>query len=777
MKFKIVPAVLLFLLVCTHGSAQNKFSNISGRVTETGSGEPLIGANILIYTDSLRTAAPIRGAATNKYGYYSFLNLSSGSYYFFVSSLGYEVLMKRVSLPETGASIKLNFELLKQDVQLQEVVVEDKKRLEFTTTTSTIDVSPELVKSLPSLGGETDIFRALQLLPGVKTASEIATGIYVRGGSADQNLTLVDGVIVYNPSHLGGFASTFNGDAIQDIKLMKGTFPSEYGGRLSSVLDVTMREGNREKFIGTAGINLISGRVTIEGPLNDSSTYIFSARRMFLDRVLAAVPNTGSIPRYGFYDFNGKINYFLSDIDRIFVTGFFSADKLTNPPANTDVDFGIEWSNATTNLTWTRFNSASVFTNTSIMFTNYNFSTLIKDKFPTAVSLDFFTESEITDLRLQRDMQILYGENHTFKTGAEIIYHDFTTTTSDYFIEELRYKDGYGTSIKSFEAALYVQDEIKFQDFLTANAGIRMYYLQAGKFLQFEPRVSLSYFFLDRFTLRTAFSIAHQNLHLLARNDIFLPTDVWYPSTANVKPGRSVQGSVGFEAVSYNKSFLFSMEGYYKKMTNLHEYRDNAEFNYEAEFEEQITTGYGEAYGVEFFINKRLGPVTGWIGYTLAYTKKFFDRLNKGLPFCPRYDRRHDISVVGAYNLSDELSFGATWTYATGQAYSLPIGQYAITSLVNPTGGTPQVGFEYSARDGYRLPPFHKLDISLKYLYSLTENQIEFSLNIYNIYNRYNAFSKYIGYKLEPGTNRKIPVLKQFTLFPFLPTIGVNFKF
>lgn len=777
MNYRKIPAVLIFLLLCGNIFAQGKLSDISGRITEAGSGEPLIGANVLIYADSLRTNAPLRGAATNKYGYYSFLNLSGGKYYFFVSSLGFELLKKEVVIPSDGAPLKLNFELTKQDVQLQEVVVEDKKRLEFTTTTSTIDVSPELVKSLPSLGGETDIFRALQLLPGVKTASEIATGIYVRGGSADQNLTLVDGVIVYNPSHLGGFASTFNGDAVQDIKLMKGTFPAEYGGRLSSVLDVTMREGNREKFIGTAGINLISGRVTIEGPLNDSSTYIFSARRMFLDRVLAAVPKTGTIPRYSFYDFNGKVNYFLSDIDRIFVTGFFSSDKLTNPPANTDVDFGIEWSNATTNLTWTRFNSASVFTNTSVMYTSYNFSTLIKDKFPTSVSLDFFTESQITDLRLQRDMQILYGENHTFKTGAEIIYHDFTTTTSDFFIEELRYKDGYGTSLKSFEASLYAQDEIKFQDYLTANAGVRMYYFQTGKFLQFEPRISLSYFFLDRFTLRTAFSIAHQNLHLLARNDIFLPTDVWYPSTVQIKPGRSVQGSVGFEAVSYNKSFLFSMEGYYKKMTNLHEYKDNAEFGYETSFEDQITSGYGEAYGVEFFINKRLGNITGWVGYTLAYTKKFFERLNKGLPFYPRYDRRHDISIVGAYSVTDKFSLGATWTYSTGQAYSLPVSQFAIVPLVNPAGTTPQVSFEYSARDGYRLPPFHKLDISAKYLYDLDDNQLEFSLSIYNVYNRYNAFSKYIGYRIEPGTEKKIPVLKQFTLFPFLPTIGVNFTF
>lgn len=769
--------LLLFLFLITPAGAQQPAFDVSGRITETGSGEPLIGANVLIYTDSIRSASPVRGAATNKFGYYSFLNLQQGRYYFFISSLGYETLMKVITLTGGGNSLKQNFELRKKDVQLEEVVVEDKKRLDFTTTASTIDVSPEMVKTLPSLGGETDIFRALQLLPGVKAASEIATGIYVRGGSADQNLTLVDGVTVYNPSHLGGFASTFNGDAVQDIKLMKGAFPAEYGGRLSSVLDVTMREGNREKFVGTAGLNLISGRVTVEGPLSDSSTYLFSARRMFLDQLLSAFPSADLIPRYNFYDFNGKVNYYLSDIDRVFVSGFFSADHLSNPPANTDIDFGINWSNATANLTWTRFNSASVFTNTSLMVTNYEFSTLIKDKLPTAVSLDFFTGSQITDLRILRDMQIIIGENHTVKTGAEFIYHDFTTTTSDYFINELLYKDGYGKSIKSFETSLYAQDEIKIGDFLSANGGLRIYYFQNGKLLQFEPRASLTWFFLDRFTLRSSFAIAHQNLHLLTRNDIFLPTDLWYPSTARIGPSRSVQGSIGFEAISYNKSYLFSIEGYYKKMTNLHEYRDNASFAFNSDFEDQLTSGYGEAYGVEFFINKRLGSFTGWIGYTLAYTKRFFERLNRGLPFYPRFDRRHDISAVASYNFSEDLSFGATWTYGTGQAYSLPIGQYSFPTLTRINPPAPNIMFEYSSRDGYRLPPFHKLDLSARYIYRMEENDLEFSLNIYNAYNRYNAFSKYIGYKLSPDGTTKIPVLKQFTLFPFLPTIGVNFRF
>ncbi len=776
LSFQFCLAVLLTFFLSIPPKTQAQSGTISGRVIEKGTEEVLIGANVVVYTDSLRKKPAVKGTATNKFGYYTLISLPLKTYYVYVSSIGYKTIVNKIELKASAHAVRLNFELDKTDIEMGEVVIQDQRKTDFATTTGTVEIRPEMIQKLPSLGGETDIFRALQMLPGVKAATEISTGIYVRGGSPDQNLTLVDGVVVYNPSHLGGFSSTFNGDAIQNIKLIKGAFPAEYGGRLSSVLDVTMKEGSREKFAGKASLNMISSRVTMEGPLDEKTTFILSGRTMYLDKLLGLSSKMNNIPRYNFYDFNGKVNYIISETDRIFVSGFFSSDKLTEPPVNKDVGFDIGWTNSTVNLTWTKINSPSVFSNTSLMYTKYDFSTLVKDKVPKTTPLDYFTESIITDFQLKREMQLTFWDDHFVKLGAELIFHDFNTTTSDYYIPELKYRPNYGTSITAMESALYAQDDITFTDEIKANLGYRMYYFQNGKFLKSEPRASLTYFFLERFTFRLGFSIAHQILHMLSRNDIYLPTDVWYPSTANIKPSRAMQGSAGFEAISPDRGYMLSIEAYYKDMNSLHEYKENADFSINSQLDKQVTDGKGIAYGAELFVQKTTGDFTGWIGYTLAYTKKFFDQLNRGMSFYPRYDRRHDLSLVLAYKLMNSLSLGATWTYGTGQAYSLPIGQYYYQSLASST--EPQkVYYENSARDAYRLPPFHKLDISCNYSTVFYGNKVELNLSIYNAYNRFNAFSKYIGYRLDPATGRKIPVLKQFTLFPFLPTLGINFEF
>jgi len=774
-----ISLITLFsvVLLSERGISQQRTVTVNGIVSEAVTGEVLIGANVLIYSDSLKSNLPIRGGATNRYGFYSLPGIPTGTYYLFVTSIGFETIQQKIEITTKEPSLRLDFKLIKQAVKLDEVIVQDKKTA-FTETSSTIEVEPYVVKQLPSIGGETDVFRALQLLPGVTAATEISTGIYVRGGSPDQNLTLVDGVVVYNPSHLGGFASTFNSDALQNIKLMKGAFPAEYGGRLSSVLDVTMREGTREKFVGTAGINMISSRVTLEGPLEDKATYILSGRSMYLDKILPAIPNADPIPRYSFYDLNGKVNYNLSESNKISISGFFSQDNLIEPPANKDVGFDIGWGNSTINLTWTSINSASIFTNTSLMYTNYSFSTLIKDKSPVKDPLDFFTSSVINDFLLRRDMQIFAGENHTIKTGAEVVYHNFSTTTSDYFIQELKYKENYGTSVQAVEASIFLQDEWKIFDNFSTNFGTRLYYFQNQKFLRAEPRISLTYNIFERFILRGSFAVAHQALHMLTRNDIYLPTDVWYPSTKDVTPSRAIQGAVGFEASSFDQTFLFSVEAYYKDLKDIYEYKEGANFSFNTEFEKQLTSGRGEAYGLEFFLNKRIGSVNGWIGYTTAWTRRHFELLNAGNSFYPRYDRRHDISIVVTYEPMKNLNFGATWTYGTGQAFALPIGQYSFVGISTPTSDNKEaLYYNYSERDAFRLPPFHKLDLSCKYTILWNDNSLEFALSIYNAYNRNNPFSKYIGYKIDEATGEKIPVLKQFTLFPFLPTLGVNFKF
>jgi hypothetical protein len=767
----------LFIISVIFVYPQERRVNISGVVTDEKSGEAIIGANVLIYRDSLKQTDLFRGAATNKFGFYSIPSISAGTYFIFVSSIGYETTSRKIFLSDTLASARYDFRLKEKPYTLDEVVVEDRRETDFSRTTSTIEVDPALVQKLPSLGGEPDIFRALQLLPGVTAATEISTGIYVRGGSPDQNLTLIDGVVVYNPSHLGGFASTFNSDVLRNIKLIKGAFPSEYGGRLSSVLDITMREGTKEKFMGSANLNSISSRITIEGPLDTTSTFILSGRMMYLDKILPISKEFNSIPRYDFFDFNGKINYRISDKDRVFFSGFLSRDNIVEAPNSKDVGFDISWRNATANATWTNFTSATTFSNTSLMYTNYFFSTLIKDKQPVNEPLDFFTSSEIHDFLLRREMQLFFSNNHSVKTGAEIIYHNFSTTTSDFFIEELKYKPVYGTKINAFETSLYIQDEWTITPDLRSNIGGRFYYFQNGKLLTFEPRISLTYFLLDRLILRSSFAVANQTLHLASRSDVYLPTDVWYPSSARIKPSRSIQGAFGFEVTSVDRTFLFVAEGYYKDLKHLYEYKNNSDFSFGSNLEDQLTEGRGEAYGFEFFLNKRIGNISGWVGYTLAWTKRYFKELNRGEPFYPRYDRRHDISVVLGYEVNNSLSFGATWTYGTGQAFFLPIGQYQIVDLINPNQNQNAVYYENSSRDAFRLPAFHKLDLSCKYSITLSDKALELNFNIYNVYNRFNVFSKYIGYKIDEATGKRYPVLKQFTLFPFLPTVGVSFKF
>lgn len=781
MDFKaLLKLIFKLLLVCyilfliNPAFAQGKRYNISGVISEAGSAEPLIGVNVSIYRDSLRTGSVLRGAATNKFGYYSIPDVPGGTFYFFISSIGYEAKISKVKIP--GNSQRFDFTLTKKTIILNEIIVQDKRFNEFSKTVGTIDVNPETIKKLPSFGGEADIFKALQLLPGVTTATEISTGLYVRGGSADQNLTLVDGVNVYNPAHLGGFASTFNADAINNITLIKGSFPAEFGGRLSSVLDITLREGSKEKFSSTIGLNTISSRVTIEGPLDTNASFIISGRKMFLDKILPLIHNLDNIPRYSFYDFNGKISYSPSKNDKIFISGFFSRDDIKDAPSNKDIGYGINWSNATVNLTWTSIGAGSLFTNTSLMYTNYSFTTLVKDKNPGKNPLDFFTSSVINDILLKREMQFFAAEKHSVKTGAEITFHLFSTTTSDFYIPELSYKPFYGTDLNSFEVSAYIQDDYQITENLKSNVGGRVSYFQQGSFLAVEPRLSLSYFPLERLTIRTSISVAHQSLHMLTRNDIYLPTDLWYPSSKVIQPSRAIQGSLGFEVLSPDRSYLFSLEGYYKYMTHLYEYKDNADFAFGSNIENQLTEGVGYAYGTELFLNKKIGEFSGWIGYTLAWTRRYFPELNAGTEFYPRYDKRHDMTIVLNYEFSDNFNSSATWTYGTGEAFALPVNQFLLINPAIPSGSQTNSYYDYSGRDQFRLPAFHKLDLSFNYSTELFSKSVQLSLNIYNAYNHYNAFTKYIGYKIDPVSGDKIPVLRQFTLYPFLPSLGINIK-
>ena len=571
-------------------------------------------------------------------------------------------------------------------------------------------------------------------------------------------------------------------NALRDIKLIKGAFPAEYGGRLSSVVDMTMKEGTKNKFSGAGGISLISSRLTLEGPINDNSTFMISGRRMYLDIMMwladLIIPGESGIestPQYYFYDLNAKVNYKISENDRIFLSGYFCRDVLNSPDQNND--FSIFWGNQTANLRWMHIVSPEFFTNLSLIYTNYNFNVQIYGD--TSNTKTWKSTSKIQDVMLRLEGQYFPNADHVIKMGTEITHHDFGVGIGANF--NFNFEDNFTEDNKSsVDLAIYAQDEWKITDLLRSNIGIRGYYFSEGNYFNLEPRLSASYTLTENSTLTLSSALAHQFLHMIVRNDIPLPTDVWYPSTKGVKPQKSWQTVFGYEHLFKEAEYLFSAEIYYKSMQNLLEYKDDASFSLGLPFESQFTVGSGYAYGLELFLNKRIGNFTGWVGYTLSWTKRKFDDLNDGKEFYPRYDRRHDISITFNYELGKKWELGASWVFGTGQAFTMPTGIYRIEDpdgLNNESHYWTRESYDFTEKNGYRLPPFHKLDLNFMYKFEWFKLPFQLSLNIYNAYNRKNPFMWFIGYDFNETNYSYQKAVKQFTLFPFMPTLGLSFKF
>jgi outer membrane cobalamin receptor len=771
--------IFLFALSMTIPALAQQTSTISGIISDSSSGETLIGVTIRIVSDGVTK----RGTYTNKFGFYSLPNLAPGQYNLIMSSVGYE--SKSLTIRVQEKDIRLDAILNQSVKRTKEVTVSANRDEKSSQYTNTMTLSTEFLKQMPALGGEVDVFRVLQLMPGVKSVGELSSGLYVRGGSPDQNLTLLDGVIVYNPSHLGGFLSTFNSDALKDINLMKGGFPAEYGGRLSSVLDMTMREGSKEKVTGKGGISLIASRLTVEGPINEQSSFMVSGRRMYLDAITAFASQDvqENSPTYYFYDLNAKVNYQLGENDRIFISGYFGRDVLREPKAAKDEgsSFNIDWGNSTFNTRWMHIFSPKVFTNFSLIYTDYQFGTEIgQTSTGSGGSSEFFFSSlsKIKDFMMRGDLQYYAGEDHLIKVGVEAIQHQFYSNATDSVGDSFSDLLLRTRSLSALEAAFYAQDEWKPSDMFTMNIGSRLYYFQNGNYLAFEPRVSARYSLSDAINFNTSYSRAHQFLHLIIRNNIALPNDLWFPSTSTIKPSMSDQVTAGIEYISDDQAWKFTLDGYYKKMNNLYEYKDTASFELGLPLEDQFTSGHGESYGAELFLNKRIGDLTGWIGYTLSWTTRTFAELNQGRTFYPRYDRRHDVSIALTYKLSDSWELGATWVYGTGQAFTMATGKYVVPNFSSSGfGGWTRLAYDYSQRNGYRLPAFHKLDLNFAHTFTWFGLPMVFNINIYNAYNRLNPFAQYLTTEYDQTTGKNKSVVKQLTLFPFLPTIGLQFSF
>jgi hypothetical protein len=788
---------VLFLMLYATSSAQESSSSLyalSGTITEEKTGEAVISASVVLYQgavldsakrdsvirDSPNLPRPFRGALSNKYGFYSLSGIPEGAYTLVVRRVGFKTVSRSVEI--TSSSRMLNLSLTGEAARLQQVSVQADRQSKASI--SEINIPMEFLRQMPAIGGERDVFRTLQLLPGVKAGSELSSGLYIRGSTPDQNLILLDGVTVYNPQHLGGFLSAFNPDAVSDVRLIKGAFPAEYGSRLSSVIDLTMKEGSKEKIKGAAGISLISAKALLEGPIATNASFMVSARRMYFDIIgFAADPTGRDVPRYNFYDLNAKVNYRIDDNDHIFLSGYFGRDLLPRLNRPDETTFELGWGNATGNLRWTHIFSPSLFSAFSLIYTSYDFRYAAYETAVLQNVKQFETTTAINDLTFKGEMQWFPAEGHSVKSGIEATRHDFTVNilNSAGILQITRNPERNQPlqRLQALEIAGYAQDEWEITPSLSVNLGARATYFQSGSHFRFEPRAALAYKLSDETTLKGAYAMAHQFLHLLQENTIALPTDTWFPSTDKLAPSRSTHYVAALETYLCNREYFLTIEGYYKRMDNIYEFREGAQFVPGASIEGLLTTGTGEGYGAEIFLNKQIGAFTGWIGYTLSWAYRQFPEINGGRPFFPRFDRRHDITLALSYKLSEKWEVGATWTYATGQALTMPIGVLdlaflpALVALQNPfTNATPRpFTYLYADRNSYRMPDYHRLDLNLMYKFQWLGLPFEASINIYNVYNRLNPFTVWVD---ERGN---VTALKQYTLLPFLPTIGISCAF
>jgi hypothetical protein len=784
--------VVLQLCLAFNTLAQNKRYTISGFIRDGASSELMIGASIAI--PKYKT-----GTVSNAYGFYS-ITLPEDSFEMVVSYMGYTPKAFRINL---NADQSINVALQESKNSLDEVVITDKKQIGIANQSrmSVIEIPIQQVKDIPALFGEKDVLKVIQLLPGVQKGSEGNSGIYVRGGGPDQNLIILDDAIVYNAFHLFGFFSLFNGDALKNVELTKGGFPARYGGRLSSVIDMNMKEGNKNKFKGEAGIGIISSRFVLEGPIvKGKSSFIVSARRTYIDLLMKPFFPQEFSTGYYFYDFNAKVNYEINEKNKIYLSGYFGRDNFyfRTRWANETYRGGIGWGNATGTLRWNHLYNNKIFSNTSLIVTNYQFRLFQEMRFN---NFTYKQEnvSGISDITFKHDFDYRPAKNHLIKTGVMLTRHLFVpqsiVTRDDLTNQNTRVR----SQIESFENAAYIEDDWQITPHFKTNLGMRFshFHAQGKNYVFAEPRISSVYMLKDDLSLKASYANMNQFVHLLSNTGVGLPTDLWVPSTRNIRPQQSWQIAAGVAKDFLERNFSLTIEGYYKEMNNIIQYREGASFldidpsrtqDNPFSWEENITAGRGWSYGTEFLLQRKVGKFTGWVGYTLSWTQLQFDELNGGEKFWARYDRRHDISLVGMYEIrkvqpeKNGIHLSATWVYGTGNAITLPIASHHAPTHRPGVGNQWSGGgiwgetvSQYTARNDFRMAPFHRLDVGVQVSKKMKYWVRTWEFSIYNLYNRYNPYFYYIDYVQSGNTSRA--VLKQVSLFPMLPSATWSIKF
>ena len=796
MRFILLAAVGFLSISTLSGQPQRKFT-ISGYIKEAESGETLIGVNIFL-PDSQT------GTVTNTYGFYSLTLPESDSVRLVVSYVGFAQENLTVKLRE---DVELNFEL-KSDNILDEVTIsaERSERQSESVKMSTVKLQPAQIKSVPSLLGEKDVLKVIQLMPGVQKGTEGTSGIYVRGGGPDQNLIILDDAIVYNASHLFGFFSLFNGDALKSVEFTKGGFPARYGGRLSSVLEMNMKEGNKEEWHGEGGIGLISSRLTVEGPLvKNKSSILLSGRRTYADLILRPVlkafdeENTG----YYFYDFNAKVNYDFGRKNKLYLSGYFGKDKFYSKYIQEEYkeNVGFLWGNATGTLRWNHLFSNKLFSNASLVYSKYSFG--IYEKYVvTGEGKDYYAEyySGIRDLSAKFDIDYLPNPNHWIKAGATTIYHRFNPHAFVEIDVPLNINTHDEKYTNGFETGIYIEDTWNPVQPLKINGGLRFSHFLAteNQYHFLEPRLSIAWRLKSDLAVKASYASMNQYIHMISNTGINLPTDLWVPTTDRVRPQGSKQLAVGLAKDLRNPELALSLEGYYKKMDHVIGYKEGASFidfdaansGIEINWEDNVTSGQAWSYGTEFLVQKKAGRLTGWIGYTLSWTQMQFDSLNFGKKFYARYDRRHDFSIVGTYKLNDHITLSGTWVYGTGNSVTLPLSEYVAPAHLQgdmrnpsyPTYYEPHFGSvfgqivkDYSQKNNVRMGAYHRLDFGIQFHKEKKWGERIWEISVYNVYNRKNPFYYYIQYNVENG--KEYGVLNQVSLFPVIPSFTYSFRF
>lgn len=784
----IGKSLLLVMLFCCcfYSKGQSRFT-LNGYIKDSLTGEVVSGASVKINGQT-------KGILSNQFGFYS-LTLAPGSYVLTFSHVSYQVKSISITLV---ANQTQNIEMVARSASIQEVVLYSKKRDGNITAAQLgkIDLSVGQIKSIPVLMGEVDILKTIQLLPGVRNAGEGNAGFYVRGGGPDQNLILLDDAVVYNTGHLFGFFSIFNGDAIRNLSLIKGGMPAQYGGRLSSVLDVAMKEGNANNYQFDGGIGLIASRFSAQGPIEKGkSSFILSGRRTYIDALISPfISKTSSFygSGYYFYDLNAKFNHRFSKKDRLFVSGYFGRDVFDFNNNKRSFSTSIPWGNATATVRWNHVFGPKLFANTTAVFNNYRFQfSARQDNFSVGLN------SGIRDWSVKSDIDYYPLPGHKLKFGIQTTHHRFLPNVASGRQDSVVFAPNNEAAKYAVETALYMQDDWELSDRWQVHYGLRYSrFTQVGPFTRYdrdvygnkidstvygalspvvsydglEPRISFRYALRPDLSFKASVSRNIQYIHLVSNAGTTLPTDLWVPSTYRVRPQRSWLYAAGLFKNFLDNAIETSLEVYYKNMQNQIEYREGYTPSI-SDPESEFVFGRGWSYGSEWFINKVRGVLTGWVGYTLSWTWRKFPDLNDGKRYPARFDRRHDLSVVGNYTLTKKWKLGAVFVYGTGNAITLPERFYFMNGVLNQ---------EYSRINQYRMRAYHRMDVSMTYTpvpKRPKKIKSQWVFSIYNLYSRFNPYFIYFDQEGSITTGNVNVTAKQVSLFPILPSVTWNFSF